>query len=49
MNTQKLFNWSDVSSCHLSLEAKSFYGVLSVRYEEGKIVLLRLEQTLKPE
>ena len=45
---QQTFKWLDVSSCHTALEKRGFYGLLSVRYEEGKIVLIKLEETLKP-
>ena len=47
-NKQSTFNWTDVGSCHQALEKRNFYGLLSVRYEAGKIVLIKLEETLKP-
>lgn len=45
---QKAFTWTGVGSFHQVLEAKAFYGLLSIRYENGRIVLLKIEETIKP-
>ena len=45
---QKVFLWTDVSSCHNGLEAKGMYGEMIVKYEQGKIVLIRFQETIKP-
>lgn len=47
-NIQKAFNWTGVGSFHQVLEAKAFYGLLSLRYENGRIVLVKIEETIKP-
>lgn len=45
---EDVFQWSDVGSHHLSLQDRNFYGQMSLRYEKGQVVLIRVEETIKP-
>jgi hypothetical protein len=39
---------SDVERLHAELEAARFYGSLELKYEAGRIVLIRKTETFKP-
>lgn len=45
---QYTFSWASISSYHMACENKEFWGTLTLQYQAGQIVLLRIEETLKP-
>jgi len=42
------FPFSAVASAHSELFHSEFYGTMTMRYEQGRIVLMKFEQTVKP-
>ncbi len=45
---QKAYSWTSIGSENSVLESSNFYGKMTLQYEEGRIILLRFEQTKKP-